>query len=333
MGVGLDVGTNSLCVGRLDETGELSFKLERDCFYKIYTKTEVNRQAIKKSLEKRGSSFIEDGPHFIVVGEDALQIAMERNGVSSRPMQKGIISPSDKNNLPILKLLLTGILGKTEKDEYLVYSVPASPIDGSNFDIIYHTEILNMFFKDLGYTSQPINEAFAIALSELIDDGLTGICFSFGAGMVNVAVIHQGDPLVEFSTTRSGDYIDEAVGTALDMSPSLVQLDKEAGIDLSKPDNKLTEAVAVYYSAVLNYTIQNMQYELKRREKELPIFTEAVPLIISGGLAMAEGFEELFKTKLEGVDLPMVIGEVRRAESPMQCVANGCYLASELWGK
>lgn len=329
MAKGVDVGTNMLVCGSLDNDGNPVFKMERDAFYRIVPKSDVNRQAIKKSLEKRGSNFIEEGNDFIVVGEDALHIAMERNDVSSRPMSKGVISPKEKSSLPMLKLLISSLIGKGSGDEPLVYSVPAKPVDGA-FDIVYHTEILNMFMREKGFIGQPINEAFAIALSELLDDALTGITLSFGAGMCNIAVIHQGDPLVEFSVTRSGDFIDHSVGTALDMSPSLVQLEKEAGIDLYHPKDKISEAIAVYYSSVINYVLQNISYELKKQEKKLPIFREPVPIIVSGGLTLADGFTKMFEDRLTGISLPMSISGIRRANSPMTCVAAGCLMASQL---
>lgn len=326
---GLDVGTNMLVCGYTDSDGAPKFRMERDAFYRITPKSDVNKQAIKSSLEKRQANFIEDGEDFIIVGEDALSIAMERNDCSSRPMSKGVISPKEKNSLPMLKLLLSSLIGKGEGNTPLVYSVPAKPTDGI-FDIVYHTEILNMFFREQGFTSSPINEAFAIALSELVDDSLTGCALSFGAGMVNIAIIHQGDPLIEFSLTRSGDFIDQSVANALDVSSALVQLEKEAGVDLYNPTTKIMEAVAVYYSSVINYTIQNIAYELKAREKSLPIFREPIPIIVSGGLTLANGFAKMFEERLSGVTLPMKIKEVRRAESPMTCVANGALLAAQL---
>ena len=328
MSKGIDIGTNILVSGEVDAEGKSVFKMERDAFYRLVPKSDVNRNAVKDSLDKRGSNYIVDGDDFIVVGEDALQIAMERNDVAKRPMSKGVISPREKTSLPMLKLLISSLIGKGEGDT-LVYSVPAKPVDGI-FDIVYHTEILNMFFKEQGYQSHPINEAFAIALSELLDDALTGIAMSFGAGMTNIAVIHQGDPLVEFSITRSGDFIDQSVANALDLSPSLVQLEKEAGVDLNKPTNKIMEAVSVYYSSVMNYVLQNIAYELKKRERDLPLFREPVPIIVSGGLTLAQGFTENFNERVMQTELPMKISQVRRAASPMTCVANGALLASQL---
>ena len=131
--------------------------------------------------------------------------------------------------------------------------------------------------------------------------------------------------------TRSGDYIDSSVGIALDVSPSLVQLEKEAGVNLHKPENKIMEAITVYYSSVMNYALNNVAFELKLRGKNLPIFREPVPIIVSGGLTLAEGFTDKFTEKASTIDLPMQISEVRRAKEPMLCVAHGALLASQLW--
>ena len=329
-GVGLDIGTNMLVAATIGEDGNPVFRMQRDAFYRIVPKSEVNRNSIKKALEKRGFNFIEDRDgSFVVVGEEALETAIERNDVAKRPLRRGVISPKEADSLPMLKLLIENLLGKGAGDTNLVYSVPAKPIDGV-FDIVYHTEMMGSYLGQMGYRAQPINEAFAIALSELLDEGLTGICLSFGAGMVNTTVIHQGDPLVEFSTTRAGDFIDISTGNALDISPSLIQLEKESGVDLNNYSTKIEEAVSVYYGSVIRYTIENIAYELIRRKKDLPIFREEVSLIVSGGLTLAKGFNGKIADALKTVELPIKIGEIRKAGNPMTAVANGCMLAAQL---
>lgn len=327
---GLDIGTNMLVAASLNEEGVPVFKMERDAFYTIVPKSKVNENSIKMSLEKRGCNFITNAEGaFTVVGESALEIAIERNDVAKRPLRRGIISPKEKASLPMLKLIIENLIGRGEEGDTIIYSVPAKPIDAV-FNIVYHTEIMNMYLNQMGYVAHPINEGFAIALSELLDDELTGMCISYGAGMCNVTVIHQGDPLVEFSMTKAGDFIDQSVGEALDISPSLVQLEKEAGVDLSNPSNQIMEAVAVYYGSVITYTLQNIAYELERRDKELPIFREPVPIIVSGGLALAQGFTKAISDYLETTKFPLKISEVRKAKNPMTTVAHGCLLAAQL---
>jgi len=327
---GLDIGTNMLVAAMFDAEGNPVFKMQRDAFYRIVPKTDVNRNSIKMSLDRRGSNYIiDEDDSFVVVGEDALEIAIERNDFAQRPMMKGVISPKEKASLPMLKLIIESLVGKAEPGDKLIYSVPAKPVDAV-FDIMYHTEMMGLYIKQMGYNAYPINEAFAIALSELLDDGLTGICLSYGAGMTNVVVVHEGDPLVEFSVTRAGDFIDNSVGNALDISPSLVQMEKEAGVDLYTPSSKIMEAVSVYYTSVINYTLQYIAHELKLREKSLPVFRNAVPMVVSGGLALAIGFDKKVSEVLSGLNFPINISDVRLAEDPMRTVANGCLLAASI---
>jgi len=329
-GKGLDIGTNMIVAAELSEEGKAHFKMQRDAFYKIISKSDVNRNSIRMALEKRGADFIVDGSDFIVVGEDALEIAIERNDVAKRPLRKGILSPKEKNSLPMLKLIIKNLIGEGG-DNVIVFSVPAKPID-TTFDIVYHTEMMKRYLKEMGYNAIPINEGFAIGLSELLEEKehLTGICLSYGAGMTNAVVLHEGDPLIEFSMARGGDFIDQSVGNALDESPSLIQLEKESGVDLLNPSNKIIEAVSVYYSSIINYTLENIIYELNSKKNELPKFRSPVPMIVSGGLSLAKGFVTKVERSLSNLDFPIKISEVRRAENPMTAVANGCLLAAQL---
>jgi pilus assembly protein FimV len=327
---GLDIGTNMLVAASKDDNGAPIFKMQRDAFYVLRPKTEVNRNSIKISLDKRGANYVvdEDGS-FVIVGEDALEIAIERNDYAQRPMQKGVISPKEKASFPMLKHLIESLIGRGNEGDVCIYSVPAKPVDHP-FDIVYHTEMMGLYLKQMGYIAKPINEAYAVALSELLDDGLTGIAISFGAGMTNVVVVHEGDPLIEFSITRGGDFIDQSVGNALDISPSLVQIEKEAGVDLFNPTTKIMEAVTVYYTSVIDYTLRNIVYELKQRERELPRLTKSIPIVVSGGLSLAVGFVEKVQEVLSTTDFPIKISDVRRASDPMKAVAQGALLATSI---
>ena len=59
-GVGLDIGTNMLVAGTIGEDDKPVFRMQRDAFYRIVPKSEVNRNSIKKALDKRGFNFIAD---------------------------------------------------------------------------------------------------------------------------------------------------------------------------------------------------------------------------------------------------------------------------------
>ena len=203
-GLGLDVGTNMLVAATMDSNGKPVYRKERDAFFRLTPKSDVNRKSIHIALENRKSNYIVDGKDFIVVGEQALHMANERNLNARRPMRKGVLSPKEKDALPIIKRLIESLIGKTEEKTNLVFSIPAEPVDGE-FDIFYHSEMMKKYIREMGFDPSPINEAFAISFSELLDDNLTGVCVSClvpgtkiytNKGIVNIEDVKEGDKVI-----------------------------------------------------------------------------------------------------------------------------------------
>ena len=328
-GVGLDIGTNMLVSAIMNEEGNPIYKRQRDAFLRITPKSPVNQKSIRMALEGRRANFIIDElGDFIVVGEDALIMANERNADARRPMSKVVLSPKEKDSLLMIKLIIKSLIGSGNGSSDLVFSIPADPVDGE-FDIFFHTEMMKSYMKEMGFDATPLNEGFAIAFSELLDDNLTGMCLSFGAGMVNSAVCYEGDPIVQFSLIKGGDWIDQSVGKAIDERSSLIQIEKEeGGIDLLNPEGKIQEAITIYYNILINYALDNIVYELERAK--LPSFREPIPVIVSGGLTLAKGFVEKFNVGMKDKKFPFSVKEVRRAKDPMTAVANGALMAAIL---
>lgn len=327
---GLDVGTNTLVSSYMDENGSPVFNMQRDAFFRITPKSNVNSNSIKMSLDKRKADYIVDSDGtYIVVGDDALDLAIERRGITERPLTNGVISPKNRKSLPIIKIIIKNILGNAIPGSKVVYSIPGQPVD-KDFDVVYHQEILGMYLKDLGYIPSAINETFAVAISELLDEGLTGLTISFGAGMANVLVIYEGESIIEFALTRSGDYIDNSVATALDTSSALVLQEKESGTDLYNPQGEIQDAIVVYYNNVIKYTLDNIAYELNKSSKKLPVFKDGITMVVAGGLTLADGFVRKIEENLSKMDFPVKISKVKRAADPMTTVSHGCLLAANL---
>ncbi len=331
-GVGLDVGTSFLVAGRFNAGGSIDFLKIRDCFLHIPYKTPINQKMIHRGLDDRQAPYIEQEDGFYVLGEDAFTMANERHQDTRRPMSRGVLSPKEKSAFPILKELISLIIKEPEhKNERLVFSVPAKPID-AQFDQIFHQDMVRSFIASKGYDPMPMNEAEALAYSELLEDGLTGIAISCGAGMMNVVVMSAGDPVVAFSTSRSGDWIDEQVAIATDMTRSLVQQEKEGSdLDLMNPDptNQVHQAIAVYYGNLLVYTLENIAHDLEK-SPSLPKFKDAVPLVVGGGTSLPKGFIPKFEQALQSVNMPVEIRQVRHAADPLHAVANGLTLAASM---
>lgn len=344
-GVGLDLGTNAIVRARLEKESHEAFTTwVRDAFLTLTPSNKIVRNTMKKGLEKAGVKFLENEKSFIIIGDDALTQAVERGLTTQRPMSKGVVSPREADALPIFKVLIQSVLDKpVQMGEVCVYSVPASPID-EPFDSEFHSNMINEILSSLGYKGMAMNEAQAIVYSELEDEDYTGMALSFGAGMVNVCISNAADPVAVFATSKSGDYVDERSAVALgydptkgahnSITPSTIQLTKETcGLDLSNPDpdDRAQKAIVTYYKALLNYTVDNIIYQLNKLESP-PRFGEPIVVIVSGGTSKPIGFVELFTEVLKAKEdeLPFKVKEVRHAKEPLDSVARGCLLASQL---
>lgn len=332
LGTGLDVGTSFLVVAREGTDGKMSTTTERDAFYEIQPATKVHEGMIKKAIEKDGAKYLKSEKGIYLIGQYAIDKANERHDKARRPLHRGVISPKEKQAIPILKFILKELVGESRaKNEPLYYSVPAMPVDQADdeFDTGYHQDVVGGYLKTLGYDAKALNEAEAIAYSELLDDALTGMTLSFGAGMVNSAVMSSGDAVLRFSTTKSGDWVDRMAAVACNQPDTLVQAEKESGIDLRSPQNEIQEAISIYYQRLIKYTLKNIAAKLSKSSK-LPRFKDKINVIVSGGTSLAGGFLELFQAELRNIDFPIEIGEVRRASDQLTAVAKGCYLAASM---
>jgi len=181
----------------------------------------------------------------------------------------------------------------------------------------------------LNINSTPINEAAAIIYSNCAAEKFSGIAISFGAGMANLAVMYKGLEVMKFSTARSGDWIDKNVAESLGIVQNRVTAVKEKSFDLkmgyinetNKKTKRILEALHYYHENLIDYTIKKI---IKKFDEDIDTeIDESIPIIISGGTSMPDGFLELFKEQLKKYKLPFEISEIRRATNPLHAVAQG----------
>ena len=282
-----------------------------------------------------GKTFVKDiDGSYIILGKDAIEKAIERNDSAKRPMFKGVVSSKEKDARRILTYILKEVVGvPKETNEKLVFCVPAQPIDQAieDFDVGYHEDVIIKLLSEVGYSAKAINEAEALCYSELDKDDYTGICLSWGAGMVNICIMLSGEPIVKFSTTKSGDWIDRMSAVATGETDSIVQVEKENGdfVVGQSNDNQVLAAVAVYYDRLIDYTTKQLTAAMNSH-KTLPRFKDPLPIIIAGGTSKANGFIDLFTKKLEENGFPLLVKEVRHASDPLHAVARGCLIAAQV---
>ena len=323
-GKGIDIGTSFIgCCERDGRHGSVRFRYERDAFFEIdhgdFTKGMLNKSSVK---------YIQKGENLYIVGNEALNFANMFHRNTRRPLRTGIISPREKEALPMVELLIRSVAGKpSSQGEIAYYSVPGAPIDKS-FNTVYHEKVLKGFLTKLGYSTKPINEGLAVIYSELANEGFTGVGLSFGGGMVNFCLALMSVPIISFSLTKAGDWIDEQAAEATNETATRVCSVKEAGIDLNgNYSGGIEKALSIYYDYLIEYVVENIKKELEKQER-IPRFDKPIPVVLSGGSALPKGFADRFRTILKKHKLPLEVGKVQTAPDMMKAVSKGAMVAA-----
>lgn len=317
--MGIDCGTMNFLCARSDIP---DIKLIRNVFLPV-KEDEINISDLSDINYVKS----DDGDIYII-GEDAFRFANIFSKEVSRPMERGLISPKEINSIDVLTIIVKNLLGDVrEKEVFCSYSVPAEAIDEGR-SVIYHQKVFGKILHALGVNYTAVNEAAAVVYSECAAEKFSGIGVSFGAGLANFCLCFKGIEAGQFSTGRSGDYIDNMVAESLNMVKNRVTSMKEKNpnflIDLSDVDKKnhrIYEALQFYYESMLNYTIKTMISEFKRQiDVEID---DPIPIVLSGGTSLPNGFLEMFKNIFSTYSFPIKISEIRRAKNPMTSVAQG----------
>lgn len=268
-----------------------------------------------------------------ILGDDAFVFSNLFNKTVQRPMRHGVISSSEIDAIDILTSMCKQLSGKEVTDGLCVFSVPAQAVDADLPPVEYHERVFTKIFKTIGFNNvTPLNEGASIVFSECADTNFTGIGCSFGSGLINIAFVYKGSPVLKFAVSRSGDWIDESVGKSLNMIPNRVASIKEKELDLNNPmtGNKKTrrvrEALTYYYQSLIDYAIQTFIEEFKKNEDGADIDIE-IPIVLSGGTSMPVGFRDLFEERFKQFkDFPYNISEIRMAKDPLTSTVKGCLI-------
>jgi hypothetical protein len=333
MAVGLDIGTANFVSARQTDNAQIQTKSIRDVFIDI----EADGQ-IKQMLKLSGMSFIEipEEERIYVIGDPALSLANVFKREVRRPLSKGVLSPGEGESAEkIIKLLLNEILGKAQvQNELCFFSVPAQPLDKS-VDVFYHEKMFEKILKSLNYLPQKLNEACAIVFSDAAKEQFTAIGISFGAGLVNVALVYRTVIGMEYSVAGSGDFIDSSSALATGRTASYIMALKEKGVNLIRPDEgdprtvREREAISIYYKSLIMRVLESFKSEFIRKNPSMDL-SQGIPIIIGGGTALAGNFLELFKESFESIRsrFPVPVTEIRLVPNPLACVSTGLLVAA-----
>lgn len=325
-GIGVDVGTSNIVVARQSEDGTFVNRFHRNMLYPMDISDES-----ADLLERSNYLFVKVQDKYYIVGEDALKLVNAINkGEVVRPMQSGILNPKLKESSELLFYIIKAVVGEpVTKLEPLRFSYPANPVD-RDLDNLFHKTILSNFLgSKMGYDAKPVNEAMCITYDcnpiMKTDEGevpLSGITMSFGGGMVNVSLAYKGLSLVEFSCTKSGDFIDEQTSKVTGLSSSKVIKIKEKNLNLENvdPSDRTQSALSIYYDEMIERVSRHMCDRFKEKSTEMD---GKIEVVVAGGTSMAPGFCKRFETILKKVNMPFDIYRVRQSDTPFYSVSQG----------
>jgi hypothetical protein len=317
--IGLDCGTGNFVA--VDGSGTT---IQRNAFLSI-----EKEATTKKQLRRMKVPFVEINDELHIIGQDAFNYAnIFTNKELRRPMKDGLLNPTEKDALPVLKHLVGSLIGgESSPGSQVVYCVPGTPIDVER-EVDYHEDILKQIIELYGFEARAINEAVALGMAGLEDDQFTGIAISFGSGMANIAIMYMGMSALQFSVSKSGDWIDKQVASDCGVSIAKAQQIKEKGDYSIAPGESVGtrehNAIKTYYAALIRYVLANIAQQFEDSD-EMPTFPNAVPIVVGGGTSMPEGFIELFEEQFTNKDFPLDISEIRLVDEPLTAVARGCY--------
>jgi len=326
--VGLDIGTMNLCCATNETPKEVKIRMIRNVFLQL------DKENVDLSQLSELNYVTNDAGQIFILGSEAFNLANIFGQNVSRPMESGLISPKEIYAIDVLTLMIKQLIGDVSGSEVnCCYSVPAEAIDEGR-SVLYHEKVFGQILKSININAVPVNEAMAIIYSECAKDGFSGIGISFGAGMANCVVSYRGVEAVKFSTARAGDWIDKNVAEATGNIPNRVTSIKEKYLDLTDPTaskiqkkqtRMVVQALNYYYEALINYTLKKIIREFN--EKSNIEIDEAIPIVISGGTSMPNGFIDLFKKVIEAHEFPFNISDIR-SSNPLNTVAKGLLVKS-----
>ena len=317
-GVGLDLGTSYIVAAREVEANRVFVKNERNAFLSV--RDDASTRELLSKLKIKYAA-LEDNMY--VLGNLALELANIFNRETQRSMSVGILNPSEGQSIPILKLLVENILwAPRSENEVCCFSIPAQPIDREQ-DTVYHRGVFEGILRGIGFEPLIVDEGYAVILSELEYKDFSGIGVSCGGGMVNICAAFKSVPILSFSITRGGDWIDKSAASVLGVHTSRITLLKEQGVSLKRPKTREEEAIAIYYRNYIHYFLENIA-QVFGKSKDTPKFKEPVDIVFAGGSSMVGDFLGVVKEEIKSVNMGFAIGDLKLSEEPFTSVSRGC---------
>jgi hypothetical protein len=319
--IGLDVGTSRIVTARQIDN-EIKYEAQLNAFVTIpYSKMTEN------VLRKEGVPHAVDGSEILVHGNESERFADLLNKDIRRTMTCGLLNPGEPESVKLIRQIAQSLTGQAQKGQKVYFTVPAAPL-GAEGNLTYHEATLQQVLTDLGFEAKSVNEGLAVVYGELESSNYTGIGISCGGGLCNVCFAYLSVPIVSFSIPKAGDFIDSGAATVTGEQPNRIRILKEQSFYINGHfENKLHQVLSVYYDDMIQSLVSGLNNAFQGA-RNLPKLSRPIPLVLSGGTAMPEGFRERFQTVLKASEFPIELSEIRTAADPLTTTAKGALIAA-----
>lgn len=208
-----------------------------------------------------------------------------------------------------------GVLTQGAKDEY-------------NVRVVGHvsTNLLETLLSVEGHQVWDHFPDFAEFAVESVED------VPYGSSVYDLKV---GSDHHSFSTFGAlvhncGDWVDQNSARAVGKTASQMCAIKEKGVNLSDPQGRDQQAIAMYVKNLISYSLKQISSEFKKVANEVQL-DAPIPFVVSGGTSKAGGFMELFEQEFDKVKkkFPIQVSEVRHATDPLTAVAEGMLVLAQ----
>jgi hypothetical protein len=141
-------------------------------------------------------------------------------------------------------------------------------------------------------------------------------------------VAYLSVPVLSFSIPRAGDYIDSNAASITGERANRVRIAKEHSFHLNGfSADKLQQALSVYYDEMIQSLVSGMKQALSS-SRNLPRSNRPLPIVLSGGTALPQGFRARFEKILTEAELPISMSDIRMAADPLHTSAKGALVAA-----
>jgi hypothetical protein len=320
--IGLDVGSSRIVAARTVDK-----QYQYDSQLNAFLTVPFSRLAA--SLLDRENVFHEiQGSEILLTSDDARRFAEVFHVGIRRPMLNGVLNPQEPHSLAVIRRILTRLLGKpAAAGQKVFYSVPAPSVSGED-GVAFHRASMGQILTEMGFHPTAFEEGLAVVFGELAASNFTGIGISCGSGMCNVCLAVLSMPVITFSVSKAGDFIDSQAALVTGSLSDQMRLRKEQSFYLNGLSGDRTHnALTVYYQEMITNLVDTLRTQISAARR-LPKLDKPVPLVLSGGTAMPPGFLESFETALRSSEFPVKLSEVRVAADPLNSTARGALMAA-----